>query len=79
MSVENARAEVSERLPAAIATMPPGVGKPNMGPVATGLGEVYPIRACAAPAYTQMELHRILEWQIAPKLKLVPGVTDVNI
>ena len=78
VSVENARAEVSERLTAAIATMPPGVGKPTMGPVATGLGEVYQFEL-RGPGYTQMELHRILEWQIAPKLKLVPGVTDVNI
>ena len=78
VTVENARAEVSERLPAAIATMPPGVGTPNMGPVATGLGEVYQFEL-RGPGYTPMQLHSILEWQIAPKLKLVPGVTDVNI
>ncbi len=76
--VETARALVAERLPAAIATMPPGVGTPNMGPVATGLGEVYQFEL-RGPGYTPMQLHRILEWQIAPKLKLVSGVTDVNI
>ena len=78
VAVDTARAVVAERLPSAIATMPPGVGRPEMGPVATGLGEIYEFEL-RGPGYTQMQLQRILEWQIAPKLKLVTGVTGVNI
>ena len=72
------RTFVSERIKAAVATMPPGIGQPQMGPVATGLGEVYQFEV-VGPGYTPMALHRILQWQIAPQLKLVSGVTDVNI
>ena len=78
VDVNTARTLVSERLKTAVANMPPGVGTPQMGPVATGLGEVYQFRV-VGPGYTPMQLRRILQWQIAPKLKLVPGVTDVNI
>ena len=76
--IDTARTFVAERLKAAEATMPPGVGTPQMGPVATGLGEIYQFEV-VGPGYTPMQLRRILQWQIAPKLKLVPGVTDVNI
>ena len=78
VDVNIARTLVAERLKTAEATMPPGVGTPQMGPVATGLGEVYQFQV-VGPGYTPMQLRRILQWQIAPKLKLVPGVTDVNI
>ena len=78
VDVNVARTLVAERLKLAEASMPPGVGTPQMGPVATGLGEVYQFQV-VGPGYTPMQLRRILQWQIAPKLKLVPGVTDVNI
>ena len=78
VDVNTARTLVAERLKTAVANMPPGVGTPQMGPVATGLGEVYQFEV-VGPGYTPMQLRRILQWQIAPKLKLVPGVTDVNI
>ena len=78
IDVNTARTLVAERLKTALANMPPGVGTPQMGPVATGLGEVYQFEV-VGPGYTPMQLRRILQWQIAPKLKLAPGVTDVNI
>ncbi|KAF1857373.1 hypothetical protein Lal_00044882 [Lupinus albus] len=49
-----------------------------MGPMATGLGEIYQFEL-RGPAYTPMQLKRILQWTIAPKLKLTPGIADVNI
>ena len=78
VDVDTARERVAERLRIVEATMLPGVGTPQMGPVATGLGEIYQFRV-VGPGYTPMQLRRILQWQIAPRLKLVPGVTDVNI
>ncbi|MCJ2134266.1 CusA/CzcA family heavy metal efflux RND transporter [Methylobacterium sp. J-026] len=78
MSVTGARAEVFQRLPQAKALMPAGVGDPQMGPMATGLGEIYQFEL-RGPAYTPMQLKRILQWTIAPKLKLTPGIADVNI
>ena len=72
------RAMVFERLQRARETMPPGVGAPQMGPIATGLGEVYQFEV-RGPGHTPMELRQVLQWTIAPKLRLVPGITDVNI
>jgi heavy metal efflux system protein len=78
VAVTAARAEVFQRLPQAKSLMPAGVGDPQMGPMATGLGEIYQFEL-RGPAYTPMQLKRILQWTIAPKLKLTPGIADVNI
>ncbi len=78
MAVTEARVQVFQRLPQAKAMMPAGVGDPQMGPMATGLGEIYQFEL-RGPAYSPMELKRILQWTIAPRLKLTPGVADVNI
>ncbi|MDP4005420.1 efflux RND transporter permease subunit [Methylobacterium sp. NEAU K] len=78
VSITEARAQVFQRLPQARSLMPAGVGDPQMGPMATGLGEVYQFEL-RGPAYTPMQLRRILQWTIAPKLKLTPGIADVNI
>lgn len=77
MSIEAARREVFQRLPDAEANMPKGVGTPAMGPMATGLGEVYQFEL-RGPGYSPMALKRILQWTIAPPLRLVDGVADVN-
>src|SRR5258705_6972163 len=58
--------------------MPAGVGEPQMGPMSTGLGEVYQFEIRGA-GYSPMALRRLLQWTVAPKLKLTPGVADVNI
>jgi heavy metal efflux system protein len=78
MAVTEARAEVYQRLPQARSLMPAGVGDPQMGPMATGLGEIYQFEL-RGPAYTPMQLKRVLQWTIAPRLKLTPGIADVNI
>ncbi|MFH6783882.1 MULTISPECIES: efflux RND transporter permease subunit [Methylobacterium] len=78
MPVTEARAQVFQRLPQAKAMMPAGIGDPQLGPMATGLGEIYQFEL-RGPATSPMELKRILQWTIAPRLKLTPGIADVNI
>lgn len=76
--VTMARSEVFQRLPQAKAMMPAGIGDPGMGPMATGLGEIYQFEV-RGPGFSPMELRRLLQWTIAPQLRLTPGVADVNI
>ncbi len=68
---------VMERLPQASAMIPPGYGPPEMTPVSTTLGEIYQFEV-VDPRRSLMDLRSILDWQIAPRLKEVPGVVEVN-
>jgi heavy metal efflux system protein len=68
---------VMERLPQAREAVPAGVGTPEMGPIATGLGEIYQFKVSGS-RYSLMELRSILDWQVAPRLRTVPGVVEVN-
>jgi len=72
-----ARRLVMERLPQARAMIPEGFGTPEMGPISTGLGEIYQFEV-KGEGFSLMELRSILEWDIAIKLKSVPGVVEVN-
>ncbi len=72
-----ARRLVMERLPAARELIPKGYGSPEMTPVSTALGEIYQFEV-VDPKLSQMQLRSILDWQVAPKLKAVPGVVEVN-
>jgi cobalt-zinc-cadmium resistance protein CzcA len=69
---------VMERLPEARSLIPPGMGEPEMGPISTGLGEIYQFKVSGGELST-MDLRTILEWDIAPKLRSVPGVVEVNV
>lgn len=73
-----ARARVSERMPRVRAEVPAEVGVPEMGPLATGLGEVYQFEV-RGEGRSAMELRSVLDWQVAPRLRMVPGVIDVNV
>lgn len=75
-----ARQQVNERLQDAREKIPPGVPSPKPGPIATGLGEIYQFEVRSKPGYhhSLMELREILDWQIAPQLRGVPGVIEVN-
>ena len=76
-----ARPLVNERLQQAQRNIPEGFGEPEMGPIATGLGEIYQFEVRAKPdsEYDDlMKLRSILDWQIAFKLRSVPGVVEVN-
>ncbi|MDO8431427.1 MAG: CusA/CzcA family heavy metal efflux RND transporter [Candidatus Binatus sp.] len=72
-----ARRLVMERLPAARELIPKGYGSPEMTPVSTALGEIYQFEV-VDPNRSLMDLRSILNWQIAPRLKAVPGVVEVN-
>jgi cobalt-zinc-cadmium resistance protein CzcA len=68
---------VMERLPQAKEAIPTGLGTPEMGPITTGLGEVYMFKV-TGPGYSLMELRSVLDWEIAPKLRSVAGLVEVN-
>lgn len=72
-----ARRLVMERLPEARELIPEGYGTPTMGPISTGLGEIYQFEV-RGEGYSPMELRSILDWEIAFKLRSVPGVVEVN-
>ena len=72
-----ARQMVSERLKLAENDIPPGYGLPELGPVSTGLGEIYEFYL-ASKKHTPMELRTMLDWVVAIKLRAVPGVVEVN-
>ena len=75
-----ARQLVTERLADARESIPEGYGEPEIGPPSTGLGEVFQfeVRAADGADLTLMDLRDALEWQIAPRLRSVPGVVEVN-
>ncbi len=77
-----ARQLVLERLIEAKEKLPPGI-EPVMGPISTGLGEVYQytLEKPGSGALTEQELtelRTLQDWVVKPILKNVPGVTDVN-
>ena len=80
-----ARNLINERLQQAKSEMPAGI-EPVMGPVATGLGEIFHYAVHATPgavqpsgeAYDGTALRTLQDWVIRPQLRLVPGVTEVN-
>ena len=72
-----ARRLVLERLPDAREAIPAGFGSPTMGPITTGLGEIYQFEV-RGDGMSLMDLRSILEWDIAFKLRSVPGVVEVN-
>jgi cobalt-zinc-cadmium resistance protein CzcA len=73
-----ARQQISERLKGAQEQMPAGGDiKVFLGPIATGLGEVYQFEVKGA-GYSEMQLRDILDWEIIPSLKTVPGVDEVQ-
>lgn len=75
-----ARNLVNERLQQARESIPAGMGDPQMGPIATGMSEIYQFEVRAEPGYdySLMDLRTILDWQIAFQLRSVPGVIEVN-
>jgi heavy metal efflux system protein len=79
------RQQISERLSQAKESLPKGV-EVQMGPISTGLGEIYMWTVDAQPgakkadgtAYTPTDLRELQDWVIKPQLRNVPGVVEVN-
>jgi len=72
-----ARQMVSQRLQSVLDQLPPGVSTPNLGPISTALGEIYQY-VVKGEGYSLTELRTIQDWMIAPQLKTVKGVTEIN-
>ena len=70
-----ARQLVMERLQTV--ELPEGIPRPEMGPVATGLGEIYHY-IVTGEGKSLMELTTIHDWEIKPRLRSVRGVAEVN-
>lgn len=77
MEIYFCRRLIMERLPQAKDAIPAGFGTPEMGPISTGLGEIYQFEI-RGQGYSLMDLRSILEWDIAPLLRSEPGVVEVN-
>jgi heavy metal efflux system protein len=78
-----ARQLVLERLSQARGQIPENIGSPEMGPISTGLGEIYQYELKAAPGpegaqYDATALRTIQDWSVRRQLLGVPGVTEVN-
>ncbi|HEX9919158.1 MAG TPA: efflux RND transporter permease subunit, partial [Pyrinomonadaceae bacterium] len=75
-----ARQLVLERLSQAREQIPESIGSPEMGPISTGLGEIYQYELKAAPGsgYDPTSLRTIQDWNVRRQLLGVPGVTEVN-
>ena len=80
-----ARQQVAERMNAASSQLPLGL-EPSMGPIATGLGEIFMFTVDATPGATNADgslmtptdLRSVHDWIIRPQLLRVPGVVEVN-
>ena len=80
-----ARQLVGERMQAVKSQLPAGI-EPQMGPIATGLGEIYLYTVDSTPGVknadgtlvTPTDLRTVQDWIIRPQLLQVPGVTEVN-
>jgi cobalt-zinc-cadmium resistance protein CzcA len=80
-----ARQQVGERLNEAKTNLPPGL-EPTLGPIATGLGEIFMFTVDAEPGavnpdgsrVTPTDLRSVHDWIIRPQLLRVPGVVEVN-
>lgn len=75
--IYRARQFVTERLTDAADSIPAGYGTPAMGPLTTALGEILQFEV-RSDTHTPMELRTILEWNVAPRLREVAGVTEIN-
>lgn len=68
---------VFERLQEAKGDLPEGLSEPELGPVTTGLGEIYQYEVVGI-GYSPMELRSIQDWIIKRQLSGTPGLAEVN-
>lgn len=73
-----ARQLVNERLGNVREVLPKAIGAPEMGPVSTGLGDIY-MFALESDKRDITALRTVMDWQIVPQLRSVAGVAEVNV
>ena len=73
---------IAERLKIAEAQIPDGFGTPTMGPISTGLGEIYQYIIDVKPGfedqYSITDLRTIQDWVVRRQLAGIPGVVEIN-
>lgn len=73
---------IAEKIKSASANIPEGFGTPEMGPITTGLGEIYQYTLDVKPGYenryTAMDLRTLQDWVVKRQLSGIPGVIEVN-
>ena len=72
-----ARQLVNERMREVQSAVPAQYGKPEMGPITSGLGEVYQFTV-KNEHLNLMQLEELLDWYIGPQLRTVKGIVEVN-
>jgi cobalt-zinc-cadmium resistance protein CzcA len=80
-----ARQQVAERIAQTKSQLPPGL-EPELGPIATGMGEIFLYTLTSDPsarrpdgsAWTSMDLRSLHDWVVRPQLRNTPGVTEVS-
>ncbi|MGL1888107.1 MAG: CusA/CzcA family heavy metal efflux RND transporter [Reichenbachiella sp.] len=73
---------IAEKIKSASEKIPEAFGSPEMGPISTGLGEIYQYIIDVEPAYkdqySAMDLRTIQDWIVKRQLSGIPGVVEVN-
>ncbi|MDT8347978.1 MAG: efflux RND transporter permease subunit, partial [Flavobacteriaceae bacterium] len=73
---------IAEKLSLAAEKIPEEFGKPELGPITTGLGEIYQYTLEVKPEYTALysltELREIQDWIVKRQLSGIPGVVEIN-
>ena len=73
---------VSEKLTEVREQIPEGFGQPSMGPISTGLGEVYQYTLKVEPEfqdkYSLSDLRTMQDWIVQRQMAMVPGVVEIN-
>ena len=73
---------IAEKIKSASANIPEGFGTPEMGPITTGLGEIYQYVLDVKPGYedrySAMDLRTIQDWIVRRQLSGINGVVEVN-
>ena len=73
---------VSEKLTEVREQIPEGFGQPSMGPISTGLGEVYQYTLKVKPEfqdkYSLSDLRTMQDWIVQRQMAMVPGVVEIN-
>jgi heavy metal efflux system protein len=72
-----ARQMVLERVRQVQGDLPPSASLPELAPPSTGLGTIYKF-VVRSEQHSPMQLRTLLDWEIGPRLRSVPGVVEVN-